>query len=308
LGIKNGLEANVHCPLDKDFLEHFKEVIRALCREKPAAIMLDDDFRLMMRPQGGCACALHMRELEKKCGKLYTRDELWNHICSHPDDDPLTLKFAETQTEALVNAAKEFRSAIDEIDPTIQGINCTSGDICESVIYTSREFSGKSNPTIVRVPNGTYAPLSTRGFSDIMRRAAVCGKKLRKGGVDHILAETDTIPFNRYGKNARYLHSQYTASILEGLEGAKHWITRTASFEPKSGVAFRNILAEHSKFYERLAELSQGIRWLGANSYYIEQQNIRYHAPDIWRYHVNFWADKVLERLGLPFYFSDEGG
>lgn len=308
LGLKDGIEANVHCPLDKDFIEHFKGVLRALAKEKPAAIMLDDDFRLMMRPQRGCACQLHMKELEKKTGKLYTRDELWAHISSSPDNDPVTLKFVETQTEALVNAAKEFRSAIDEIDPAIQGINCTSGDLCESVILTSREFSGKGNPTIVRVPNGTYAPLSTRGFSDIMRRAAVCGTKLKRGGVDHILAETDTIPFNRYGKNARYLHSQYTASIMEGLEGAKHWITRTSSFEPKSGVAFRNILAEHSKFYEKLAEMSQGLKWLGVNSYYIEQKTPRFNAAEIWRYHTNFWAEKVLERLGLPFYFSDVGG
>ena len=308
VSIKDGKEQNVHCPLDKDFIEHFKGVLRDLAKEKPAAIMLDDDFRLMMRPGRGCACGLHMKELEKKTGKLYTRDEIWAHISSHPDNDPITLKFVETQTEALVNAAKEFRSAIDDIDPSIQGINCTSGDLCESVILTSREFSGKGNPTIVRVPNGTYAPLSTRGFSDIMRRAAVCGTKLKRGGVDHILAETDTIPFNRYGKNARYLHSQYTASILEGLEGAKHWITRTSSFEPKSGVAFRNILAEHSKLYEKLAEMVKGFKWLGVNSYYVEQKIPRFNAAEIWRYHYNFWAEKVFERLGLPFYFSDIGG
>ena len=63
LGLNNGVEANVHCPLDKDFIEHFKGVLRALAKEKPAAIMLDDDFRLMMRPQRGCACRIHMREL-----------------------------------------------------------------------------------------------------------------------------------------------------------------------------------------------------------------------------------------------------
>lgn len=308
VGIKDGKVHDVHCPLDKNFIEHFKGVIRALASEKPSAIMLDDDFRLMMRPAGGCACPLHLKELEKKTGKLYTREELWEYINSHPDGDPLTLKFIETQTEALIYAAKEFRAAIDDIDPTIQGINCTSGDLCESVIYTSREFAGKGNPTIVRVPNGTYAPLTTRGFSDIMRRAAVCSAKLKRGGVDHVLAETDTIPFNRYGKNARYLHSQYVASILEGLEGAKHWITRTSSFEPKSGVAFRNILAENSKLYDRLAELAQGMKWLGVNSYFTEQKYQCFHTRNIWRYHLNNWSEKVLERLGLPFYFSDIGG
>jgi hypothetical protein len=121
-----------------------------------------------------------------------------------------------------------------------------------------------------------------------------------------VLAETDTIPFNRYGKNARYLHSQYTASILEGLEGAKHWITRTSSFEPKSGVAFRDILAEHCSFYERLASLVKNIRWVGANSMFVEQEHHRYDIPNAWTYHENKWALNVFERLGLPFYFSNK--
>ena len=306
VGVTDGKEYHVHCPLGRGFLEHFKGVLRRIASERPAAIMLDDDFRLVMRGGRGCACPLHLARLEKKIGKKLTRDELWAHIDSHPDDDPVTRAFLETQAESLAEAAKEFRSAIDEINPKIQGINCTSGDLCDFVIHTAPIFAGKGNPIMVRVPNGTYAPETTKGFSDIMRRAAVCSAKLKSHGVDVVLAETDTIPFNRYGKNARYLHSQYSASILEGLMGAKHWITRTASFEPKSGVAFRNILAEHKNFYDRLFELSRGIKWLGASSGFIEQEYMTYKRNNMWSYHDNFWATKVLERLGLPFYFSDK--
>ena len=305
LGVKDGEERNVYCPLDKDFLAHFKGVVKRIAEARPTAIMLDDDFRLLMRPGNGCACRLHMAEFERRTGKKWTREDMWAHIESHPADDPLTREFIKTQTDSLVLAVKTFREGIDEVDPAIQGINCTSGDICDSVVYTNPEFSGKGNPTMVRVPCGTYAPKSVREFSDIMRRAAVCVARLRRGGIEIILGETDTIPFNRYGKDARYLHSHFTAAILEGVRGAKHWITRTSAWEPQSGRAFRDVLSKHAGFYESLADLIDGIRWVGANSAFLVQEWHDYTLKDMWRYHQNFWATKCFERLGIPFYFAE---
>ena len=305
LGVKDGEERNVYCPLDKDFQAHFKGVMKRIAKARPSAIMLDDDFRILMRPGNGCACKLHMAEFERRTGKHWSREEMWAHIDSHPADDPLTVEFINMQTDSLVEAVKVFREGIDEVDETIQGINCTSGDICDSVVYTNPHFAGKGNPTMVRVPCGTYAPKSVREFSDIMRRAASCVARLRRGGIEIILGETDTIPFNRYGKNARYLHSHYTAAILEGVRGAKHWITRTSAWEPKSGKAYRDILAKHKRFYESLADLVEGIEWVGANSAILVQERHDYTLKDMWRYHENFWATKCFERLGLPFYFAE---
>ena len=305
LGVTDGVEQNVYCPLDKNFQQHFKGVMRRIAQTRPKAIMLDDDFRILMRPGNGCACHLHMAEFERRTGKKWSRDQMWEHIQSHPANDPLTVEFIKMQTDSLVEAIKVFREGIDEVDPTIQGINCTSGDLCDSVVYTNPHFCGKGNTTMVRVPCGTYAPRSVREFSDIMRRAAVCIAKLRKHGIQTILGETDTIPFNRYGKNARYLHSHYFASIIEGTRGAKHWITRTSAWEPKSGKAFRDILAKHKDFYESLADYVDGIKWVGANSAFLIQYLHNYTLENMWKYHENFWTSKCLERLGLPFYFSE---
>ena len=158
---------------------------------------------------------------------------------------------------------------------------------------------------MVRVPCGTYAPTSVREFSDIMRRAATCVARLRRGGIEIILGETDTIPFNRYGKNARYLHSHYTSAILEGVRGAKHWITRTSAWEPKSGKAYRDILAQHRGFYETLANYVEEIRWVGANSAILVQEWHDYTLKNMWKYNENFWATKCFERLGIPFYFAE---
>jgi len=308
VGIKDGKESFVCCPEDENFVNHFCEVLKTLAKEKPAAIMLDDDFRLMMRPGRGCACPLHMKEFNARTGLNMTREELTEHIYSHSDNDLITDVFRDIQRDSLVKLAKAFREAIDSVDPSIQGINCTSGHICENVMHTNKIFAGKDNPTIVRVPNGIYAPEGIRGFSDLMCQASICSAKLKKAGIDIILSETDTIPFNRYGKSARYLHAHFAASVLEGLKGAKHWLTRSSAFETESGKAYRKILSENYGLYEKLASLSEEIKWIGCGHGYIEQEKVMFNRTDAWRYHTCTWITKVMERIGLPFYFTEDGG
>lgn len=295
----------VCCPEDRAFIEHFKNVLRTIASVHPKAIMLDDDFRMSVRPGMGCVCPLHVAEFNRRSGKNFTKDRLREYVLSHTKNDKLTDIYNETQRDSLINAAREFRAAIDEIDPSIQGINCTSGHFCDSVIYTNPIFAGKGNPTMVRVPNGIYAPVSVRGFSDLMRQSAVCSSKLKKHGIDIILSETDTIPYNRYGKGARHLHAHYVASMLEGLKGAKHWLYRSTAWEPNSGKAYRDILSKHSKMYEALADLSDGMTWLGINSAFIEQQKFTYNKNNFRRYHDNDFVVMNLDRMGLPFYFAE---
>ena len=306
IGMTDGKEYFSCCPEDENFIKHFCDVLKTLAKERPAVIMLDDDFRLMHRPGRGCGCPLHMEEFNRRTGLNMTREELAAHIASHDENDELTDVFRDTQRDSLIKAAKAFRAAVDSVDPTIQGINCTSGHTCESVIYTNKIWPGEGNPMMVRVPNGIYAPITVRGFSDLMRNAAICGSKLRKHDIDIILAETDTVPFNRYAKGARYLHAHYTASILEGLKGTKHWLTRSAAFEPESGKAYREILAKNYGLYEKLSQLSDEIQWVGINGVFLEQEKVLFKTTSVWRYHTCEWIAKNIERMGLPFYFAEE--
>ncbi len=304
--LTDGEQVFVCCAEDDAFIEHFKGVLKTIAKAGPKVIMLDDDFRMSVRPGMGCVCPLHLAEFNRRSGLDFTKDQLREYVLNNPKNDDLTDIYTATQRDSLIKAIKEFRAAVDEIDPSIQGINCTSGHYCDSVIYTNPIWAGKGNPTIVRVPNGIYSPVSVRGFSDLMRQAAVCSSKLKKHGIDIVLSETDTIPFNRYGKGARHLHAHYTASILEGLKGAKHWLYRSTAWEPASGAAYREILAKHHKMYEALADLSDEITWIGINSVFIEQEKFTYNKNNFRRYHDNDFVVMNLERMGLPFYFSED--
>lgn len=307
LGFKNGKVENAYCPEDERTVSYLANALRRIAMEHPKVIMLDDDVRLLIRPFEGCACPLHMKKLNDICGTSFDRDSLYEYVISHPNDDPITLAFVKTQRDSLVNAVTKFREAIDSVDPTIQGINCTSGEECDSAVYINPIFAGKNNPTIVRAANGTYAPRGTRNFSDTMQRAAMAVARMKRGGIDFVLSETDTVPQNRYAKGARFLHTHFTSSLLEGCYGAKHWLTRMPTYEPKSGVEYRNILAKHDKFYDEISRLSDGIKWVGANAFFKVRDIHLFHSAEYKRpLRSNAWGHCFFERVGIPYFFSDE--
>lgn len=293
------------CPEDPRVQAYFRKALVRLASEHPAAIMLDDDFHMLIGPGEGCACPLHMEKFNRENGTNMTQSQLVAHIREKGDHDPLTKSYVRLQQESLIHLATIMRESIDSVDPTIQGIMCNCGDECEAIKYTAPIFAGKGNPTIVRAHSGMYAPPTAKGMSDAFRRMAVGYSHLKKNNIDIVLGETDTIPMNRYGKCARYLHAHYTGLILGGARGAKHWITRNGTYEPTSGKAYREILAKHTKFYQVLSELAENIRWVGCNSAFIEQLPHPFFRENVWKYHENTWATKFFERIGVPFYFSD---
>jgi len=159
---------------------------------------------------------------------------------------------------------------------------------------------------VVRINNGNYTPAGARYLSKVSYRAAQQIECL-KGKADVVLAETDTCPQNRYSTGAHSLHSHFVASILEGAKGAKHWITRLATFEPQSGKAFRKILANHRGLYDALAEMVPTMQWVGCRIPLPVKPDYGLTVPG-WYSLSDAWSSCVLERFGVPLYFSSENG
>ncbi len=306
--LNDGEETFVGCPADERLREYLKNAFRQLATCHPSVIMIDDDFRLLYRQGHGCACHLHMAEFNRRTGLNMTREELWNYTQTHPINDPITRVFSDTQKDSLYETICAIREGIDEIDPTIQGAICVGGNFCEFGALTGKAFAGKGNPTIVRVPNGIYAPQNMRGFSNIAQRSARTITKLKREGVDVILAETDTIPFNRYGKSATVLHAQFTTDLLDGCTGAKHWFTRLSAYEPDSGKAYRKTLNDHKGMYERITELAPKIKWVGAAVPFEVSTDFSFHRERTYNWPEDncSFSEFFLERIGVPFYFTDE--
>jgi hypothetical protein len=294
------------CPLDKGFHEYIYNVMQTIARENPECIMVDDDFRTIWFKGEGCACPLHMARFNEKAGTNLTDRELWEIVNDKGDERAkrYTDIFIEVQRESLVETAKIMRAGIDSINPKIPASYCCCGNNAEFAAEIASVLAGEGNPITVRINNGNYTPQGARFFSRVFHRAATQIEKL-KGKVDVILAETDTCPQNRYSTSAMSLHTHYTGTILEGANGAKHWITRLITHEPKSGLAYRKILSKYNGFYEKLAQIQPTLKWQGCRIFTPNTPDFTYgRVKEEW----DGWSYCVLERLGLPMYFSSRMG
>lgn len=302
-GFIDGSTPEICCPLDKGFQEYIRAAAKTIASEHPDHIMLDDDFRLMYRPQRGCACPLHMARFNRLAQTSFTREELLGAIVSGGEVGAKYKEiFVKTQIDSLIECAKEIRAGIDEIDAKIPGSFCAVGAGVEGAYEIAKIMAGVGNPVTVRINNGNYCATDHREIAHIMTRLATQASCLT-GKPDFLLAETDTCPQNRYSTSASKLHTHYTLSILSGATGAKHWLTRLSFYEPKAGIAYRKKLASHRRFYEEVARLASSSVKLGCKipvatrQYFpIEVGNPNYYDGDIP------WSYRILERLGLPMH------
>lgn len=297
------------CPYDEAFRDYLRDQFAIVAKYAPKEIMVDDDFRLIYRGGKGCACPLHVDAFNRLAGTNLNDREIWDIVSgrAHPElREAYTDMYVETQRDALLGAAKAMREGIDSVDATIPGTFCAVGHTAEFAADIAEILAGEGNPVVVRINNGNYTPAGARFFSKVSYRAAQQAECL-KGKADVILAETDTCPQNRYSTGAQSLHSHFTASILEGAAGAKHWITRLLTPEPNSGKAFRKIIAKHRGFYDALAKMVPTMEWVGCRIPLPVKPDYGF-TVDGWYTLSDAWSSCVLERFGVPLYFSSKQG
>lgn len=301
VALDSGEEHYKSCPESEGVREHFKNQLAIIASHKPYEIMIDDDVRILSNSGGGCACPAHLKKMGEILGREISREELYELVKS---DKEVKDKYVALMGESLLGYAKALREGIDSVDPSIPGSYCGVGINFEHAEDIAAIMAGKGNPVVVRVNNAKYAAPGPRGLSDVMYKAATHIAKVRHIA-DCILAESDTCPHNRYSTAASTLHTQFTASLLEGCSGAKHWLSRS-TFEPESGIAYRKILSENMKFYEAITTFAKDLKWVGCRI--PVSKNRLYDYTQYFLNLKNNWASNVLERLGIPIYFSAEEG
>ena len=305
VNFNDGVATRAVCPCDKGFKDYIYNVMATVAASGPDHIMIDDDLRTIWFKGEGCACPLHMEMFNNRAGTSLSAKELWKIVNEKTElSKKYTDIFIETQRDSLVTASKVIRAGVDSVNPRLPMSYCCCGNNAEFAYEIASTLAGEGNPVTVRINNGNYTPAGPRYFSRVFHRAATQIAKL-KGKVDVVLAETDTCPQNRYSVSAQSLHTHYTGSILEGACGAKHWITRLLTYEPESGEAYRKILSKNKGFYERLFELQPTLKWRGCRIFVPSTPDFTYgRVKEEW----DGWSYCVLEKRGIPMFFSSENG
>lgn len=305
VNLDDGKSPEVCCPLGMGFQAYIREAGATLARTNPNHIMLDDDFRLIFRKGHGCACPLHLKKFAELSGKSVTREELWETMNQNTDEGRQYREwFIQTQFDSLIACVKEIRRGIDSVNPKIPGSYSLCGKGAEAGYEIASIMAGEENPVVVRLNHANYCAIDPRSVVGCFYKARVELSALTKMP-DVVLAESDTCPQNRYSTSAAKLHTFFTFSFLEGLAGAKHWITRLHAYEPTSGKAYRQKLAKYKNFYEEIERVYPKLRFLGCNVLVPDHPIYEITEEDKALASDNTWLSPLLERYGLPVFFDD---
>ena len=282
------------CPIDPAFRKYLAQQIRTLAELKPDFFMQDDDFR-MITGRGGCFCPRHIAGFNKITGKNYTLETLRDAIRK---DESIARAYDAWLQQTLEDTAKMVREIIDSVTP---GLPC-SYCMCTADIRHAPAIAAilrGNGPLQIRIGNGYYMRESVRNLPCVMLHSATQALYLPEG--TEILDEPDTCPHNRYSTSASILHDHLTRAFIAGYSGAKLWITRTRTFEPASGIAYRKLLAKYNKFYRALCNL--GLKEDGILIPLPVKPPFNYPPAEKKFYQTGNWITQTAV-MGFPFHIN----
>ena len=292
-----------HCMLDPNFRQYAKDVIRMLAQCHPAFLLLDDDIRSLNNSANGpeCFCPLHMKLLNDASQRQMTADEFREHLKNAKWDDPLVQIFEAIRENTLRGFAHLIRNTIDEVDENLPCGYCAGGAEYVMMGEVARILAGK-NRSFLRIHNSNYSEGDAKDFITVAYHTAFSVNAA--GKVDSLLDESDTCPHDRYSKSAISMHAHITGGILNGLTGAKLWITNMKEKAAWESAPYEQILGAHRGFYDALEQEVAQLKWQGALTIL---PDTRYHyTPARFSsfYRWRDWQTFMLNRYGIPGRFD----
>jgi hypothetical protein len=296
----DGNVGNSVCPLDPGFRNYVREAVALVAETQPEFLLVDDDFRLFHGGLG-CFCPLHLAAFNKFSGGQFTRASLVQ-VLGKTDDASRSVGNAwnESLLTSLADLARVVRGAIDSADPGIPCGFCACADGCAEIHFApviAKILAGRQ-PPFVRVNNAWYLGNDGRGLLDRIYWTAAQMEAFR--GIPGILSESDAYPHNRYCTPARALNSQIVFSLMHGATGAKLWITRTAEYEPDSGLAYREMLQRNHRRYDALKRLYGSIRWDEPATPLSGQPVSPWNPATYNKQRTPNWVGTVCGHMGIP--------
>lgn len=231
-GLGNGGEADdSFCPLDPEFTAMYRNFIRVLAEAGARMIQIDDDLRISMHGpvRIGCACPLHMAELNRRAKDAglekcdYTREELDLELFTGKPT-PIRKIWLDLQGDTLKNFAASLRSELDSIDPAIRLGHCAclstwDTDGVDSVTV-SRILAGSAKPflRLIGAPYWTAGhAFGTTGLGSVIDLERMQFAWCRETASEiELMSEGDVYPRPRYKVPSSYLEAFHQVLTAEG--------------------------------------------------------------------------------------------
>lgn len=293
------------CALDKDFQGYVEEIVDSIVREKPAFLLIDDDFG----PRDWeCYCPLHCKRYREVLGnKAYTDEQIRNIVRTRPWNDPEVAKISKARADSVIPLAKLIRRTIDKINPSLR---C---GICVGVNYgfghkIAKALAGSRTAPFIRLGNGIYGCKPPTAFYSSVRKTYRMLDILSM--VEDILNEADTFPQNQWSTSAEMLGAQTAFGLWAGIKGAKMWLAEyECPFDRGSQNGFEKLLIKRGGMHHELLRLGRAIKRDGVASplYKLGDLANNSEKAGAWLYGAD-WGDALLGPFGIPVCWDTPGG
>lgn len=287
--LADGSSPYVFCPLDERFLDYIRAQAATLAAQRPDFFMIDDDTRLITGREA-CYCPLHLKEMERRLGREFTRETLAEAVRG---DETAAKEFSRLLSDSVAGLVKAVREEFDKVDASIPGSFCCCLWDAQYAARMARILAAEGQTPVVRLNNGRYLGESARDVPAWLHRTAMQLHTIPDDVI--VIDEPDTCPHNQYSMSAKDLAAHIALSVLEGCRGGKVWITRLSGDEPASGLAYRRELAGKRGFFEKLLELEPS--WDGVKIPFPQHP---YAQPYGW-WGLKSWDGAALGKFGIPF-------
>ncbi|MFA6929254.1 MAG: hypothetical protein WCT05_02925 [Lentisphaeria bacterium] len=298
----DGAVSSRMCPSDRAFRDYILYAVDETMKTGPKFLLLDDDYGL--RP-GECFCPNHIAMFNQTMKRNYTFEELVNLIRTKPWNDPEVMIFSRQRGEIAVEFGREIRQVIDRHDATVP---CSYCCCCVGQGFAADLAKALSSPQAapsVRVNNAYYGSNYPQNLYSIACRTPMVMYQLH--GVNDIIDEADTFPQNYYSENAALFHLHIVSGILNGLNGAKLWMSEfNQPQHTASQSRYEELFKQNMGLYEELFATLKGIRWQGV-------AKVLYHPPFMLHpekcltaVYGTEWNQLLLGPYGIPIRATDE--
>ena len=300
------------CPLNENLVQLFCGWLKDLASAGARTIMLDDDYRVGFRSDMRfCACPNHMKKLQDVLGEPVTR-EFMKEKLAEKAPNRYRDAWLKVQGDSLLGLAKQLRSAVDEVDPTVRLGHCavlSTWDI-DGVdsITLARTFAGSNKPFLRYIGAPYWAALGNFGH---MRLPYVCEyERLQQHwckGLDiETFCEGDSYPRPRHTVPAAYLETFDTALRVAGeSDGILKYMCDYIS-SPHFEKGYINAHCRHLPLYEALHQHFDGKTAIGVSVFQPMKTLSASHEPmDVWEDRCVPAALRFACDCGLPIRYDD---
>lgn len=244
------------CPLDESFRRDFSRFVAELAKTGAKAILLDDDFRMSLRGHELiCACDAHMKHISELCGEELDRETLKKKAFSGKANKYRSA-WLRAQGESLRQLARDIRSAVDAVDPSVCVMLCASHSIQDidgsSPTEITKILAGKNTPQM-RIHGAPYWEIHwPKPLPAVFEFARTFARMARADGVEQLMAEGDAYPRPRFNTPSSHIEVFDALVRADGACGGilKYMIDYNTSPRYETGYIQR-----HAKNLSKMEEL-----------------------------------------------------